>query len=141
MKKLIAVLVLSVLVGAPTLGLAEEKPSLFVNLTSDDPWTAGMAVGFATKNLEAGHPVTVFLNVRGVHLAVKSIPQHVNGVTGKTVQTMLRGFMSKGGKVIVCPMCLRQSGFAADDLIDNAKVGGPAVTFPALYGSDKVISY
>ena len=39
---------------------------LFINLTSDEPHRVNMALSFGMKQLDRGHPLTVFLNDRGV---------------------------------------------------------------------------
>jgi ABC-type sugar transport system substrate-binding protein len=50
---------------------------LFVNLTTDDTWSAAKAISFAhEKVLKSGHkPVAIWLNVRGVYLADKKRPR------------------------------------------------------------------
>ena len=122
---------------------ADEGGGLFLNLTTDDIWRGAMALNFANRNLEAGHPVTIFLNITGVRIAVKErkIPQHVNALTEKTLQELLEDAMKGGAKVIVCPFCLTQAGFVPRNVIQGAQLGGPDVTIPAMYESEKVLSY
>jgi predicted peroxiredoxin len=137
---LLLVAVLSVLFALPA---SADGKSLFVNLTSDDTSRWGMAVGMATMVLEKQKiPVTVFLNVDAVRLADKSIPQN-KYANGKTATEMLDGFMQAGGKVIICPMCMKNvGGMEKSDLIPGVVMGGPDVTFPALMADDTtVISY
>lgn len=138
-------LILSSLVAMSVFGgtaiAGEEK--LFINLTRDEMNRAAMAIGFGHKILTKKKiPVTIFLNVEGVRLADRNIPQHTH-VSGKTPQQMLSQFIKDGGTVIVCPMCLKNvGGMTRDDLIDGAKVGGPDVTWPALFADDTtVMSY
>jgi predicted peroxiredoxin len=52
-----------------------EKTTLFLDMTSDDAWTAQMGLGYAEQVLAAGYPVVVFLNVRAVRLADRTLPQ------------------------------------------------------------------
>ena len=112
----------------------EDEQRLFVNLTSDELDRAAMAIGFGTKVLqEKKIPVTIFLNVDGVRLADKNIPQN-KYVTGNTPQQMLQKFMESGGRVIICPMCMKNvGGMGKDDLIEGVEMGGPQVTWPALF--------
>jgi predicted peroxiredoxin len=115
---------------------------LFVNLTTDDIWRAGMALKFSQNTLKQGHGVTVFLNVQGVKLASTKLPQHTNGVTGSTPAQMLAAIIDAGGRVIVCPMCMKQAGIEPQDLVEGAIVGKPDITLPALFADDtRVISY
>ena len=87
-----------------------KSRGLFVNLTTDDTWSAAMAISFAhTKVLKNGHsPVAIWLNVRGVYLADKKRPSHVHGLMrdrNQSIQDMLTAFMADGGQVIMCQAC------------------------------------
>lgn len=44
---------------------------LYMSLSSDDTWRASMSLNFALKTLELGYPVTIFLYIEAVRLAVK----------------------------------------------------------------------
>lgn len=135
----LAALLLLALSSAPALA---GKGGLFVNLASDEVARAGMALELSRNLLAGGHAVTVFLNVDGVRIAATNIPQATNGITGKTLQQALKDFIGAGGKVIVCPMCLRQAGLTAEDLIEGAVLGRPELTLPALMDPQtRVISY
>ena len=120
-----------------------DGEKLFVNITSDNIDKAAMAISFSTKiRMEKKIPVTIFLNVEGVRIADKNIVGH-NHSTGKSLKEMLAGFMQSGGKVIVCPMCMKNvGGLTKDDLIDGVVVGGSEVTWPALFAKNTtVLSY
>lgn len=118
-----------------------EDDELFMALTSDEAWRASMALNFASRTLELGYPVTVFLNVEGVRLAVKDrrYPQDTYGLTGKTAQEVLKKLSDNGGRVIVCPSCLERSGFRRRDLIRGVYLGGPVPEI--LQCSSKQLSY
>ena len=98
---------------------------LFVNLTSDDTWRASMALNFALKNLEL-RPVTLFLNVEGVRLAIEDdvLPHDTYGLTGRKPNEVLLDLISQGATVIVCPSCLKRSGFKPAHLIQGVYIGG-----------------
>ena len=139
LPKLLLLLCLALIVATPALA---DQPKLFVNLTSDDPWRAGMALKFSENALKQRHPVTIFLNIRGVNIAAKNIPQYTNGITGKTTRQMLKDVMAAGAKVIVCPMCMKQAGLEKDDLIKGVTIGDPKITLPLLFAEDtRVMSY
>ncbi|WP_017292956.1 DsrE family protein [Geminocystis herdmanii] len=113
--------------------ISPKTASLFVNLTTDDSWRGAMAIGFAEKVLQQGHPTTIFLNVSAVNLASQKLPQHTNGITGKTLQQMLQEFIAQGGSVLICPSCMKQGGISDNDLIQGVKMGSPQATQSLLF--------
>ena len=136
MKRLLPLLFIILSLVVPTTHAADQD-SLFLNLTSNDPWRVKMALKFALVNIQAGHPVTVFLNVEGVRVAAGGMPETAN----KSGAERIADLLAAGGKVIVCPMCLKKAGIDADKLVKGVTLGGPAVTLAAMYGSSVHISY
>jgi predicted peroxiredoxin len=119
-----------------------KTASLFVNLTTDDPWRGAMAIGFAQQVLQQGHPTTIFLNVSAVNLASQKLPQHTNGITGKTLQQMLQEFIAQGGTILICPSCMKQGGILENDLIKGVKMGSPQTTQPLVFADNvRVMSW
>lgn len=125
-------------------GMASESDQkLFINLSSDRMDRAAMAIGFATKARKQKQiPVTLFLNVDGVRLADKRLPEHRHA-NGSSLKHMLHGLVNAGGRVIICPVCMQNAGgMTKDDLIEGVEVGGPRVTWPALFAEGTtVLSY
>jgi sulfur relay (sulfurtransferase) complex TusBCD TusD component (DsrE family) len=119
----------------------KKEGGIFVNITSSDAIRAPMAVRFAEKGIERGIPMTIFLNVEGVRLAVKKFHSPQCKKAGSCVQEMLTKFMKNGGRVIICPMCLESNGYDKSDLIDGVEMGDAKITFTSILASDKVISY
>lgn len=120
-----AVLVLSSL-SLPS--FAGDADPLFINMTSDDGHRATMAIGFGAKQQARGHPLTVFLNDRGVAVASK-----VNSNKYAEQQKTLNEVVAKGGAVIVCPLCMKHYGVKEADLLPGFKVGAPDLTGAALF--------
>ena len=129
MKSLLLTLTLVVTaLLAPLPASAEtDKPRLFVNLTSDDTWTAAKAIMFAhEKSLKNGHDTAIWLNVRAVYLADEKRPSHIHGLMaqeGTSIQDMLAGFMADGGVVIMCQACSKAAGLTMGDYIDGVRMG------------------
>lgn len=116
---------------AGTPALASEDGSLFVNMTSDDVHRADMAFVFAKAQMERGHPVTIFLNDKGVFLADTD-----NAEKAAEPQAKLKALMAAGAQVIVCPMCMKHYGVKEASLLEGAKVGNPEMTGAALFADD-----
>ncbi|SUS06334.1 conserved exported hypothetical protein [uncultured Defluviicoccus sp.] len=132
-KFFLAFALIGVLAAMPAaLPAAADSPgSLFVNMTSDDDHRANMAITFSKNQLERGHPVTIFLNDRGVFVGAKS-----NAEKFKGQQQALTELMAKGALVIVCPFCAKHYGIDTADLIDGAKLGNPDLTGSLLFKED-----
>jgi sulfur relay (sulfurtransferase) complex TusBCD TusD component (DsrE family) len=109
-------------------GYASNLDPLFVSLTSDEPHRASMALNFGKHHAANGHPLSIFLSDKGIHLGVKvgasSHPEH---------QKLLLEMIASGSTVIMCPPCLRHYGFTEADLLPGIKLGGAKVTGEALF--------
>ncbi len=141
MKRFVPLLiVVCLLISIPAFA-EEPKKGLFVNLTSNDTWRAGMAVMFANNMLKKGHPSTILLNVEGVFLADTTVPQHKNGQTGKTVQEMLKGFMKGGGQVLICPPCMQQVNVKKENLITGVALADPSFMPGVVFGNVQIMSW
>lgn len=131
LKSLFAVVLTLLALTAPMASAQNadiKSRGLFVNLTTDDTWSAAKAISFAhEKALKNGHaPVAIWLNVRGVYLADKKRPSHVHGLMreqNKSIQDMLTAFMADGGKVIMCAACSAAAGLTQEDYIDGVVMG------------------
>jgi len=142
-KNILAVLAFLFMVFSQSLFAGENDKKLFVNLSSDELNRAAMAIGFSTKiRNQKKIPVTIFLNVEGARIANKNLPENKH-VSGTSLKEKLVAFMKAGGRVIVCPMCMKNvGGLTKDDLIAGIEVGGPDVTWPALFAEGTtVLSY
>lgn len=114
----------------------------FANLRTDDTWRAGMSLKFSLNTLERDHAVSVFPNIEGMRLASTRVPRRVNGMSDGTPRPMPQAFIAERGRVILCPMRMKQAGIDRQDLIERAAVGRPDVTLPALLADDtRVMSY
>ena len=112
----------------PTEAMAGATDPLFVNLTTDDPHRAMMGIGFAQKQLERGHPVSIFFNDKGVHvISVK------NAAAFGEHQKIVADLIAKGGQIIACPTCMKHFGIVEGDLVSGAVVGNPELTGEALF--------
>jgi predicted peroxiredoxin len=130
---LLALLGVQLVAGSAAIAEEAEVASapLFINLISDDPHRSHMALSFGQKQLVRGHPLTLFLNDRGVLIGAKQGVQRF----GKH-QEIIAELLDAGAKVIACPMCMQHYGVAEADLLDGVQVGKPELTGGALFAPD-----
>ncbi len=111
--------------------LAQEEPAttdrgLFVNLTTDDTWSANMAISLAQNGVDQGlRPVVIFLNVRGVYLGHNKRLPAKEGNSDLNIHEKLQAFIESGGQVLACPSCSREAGLTQADYIDGVVLGEP----------------
>lgn len=108
-----------------------DNGSLFVNLTTDEGHRAEMAMMFSKHMMDRGHPVTIWLNDKGVFLASK---EHAGKFADQ--QKMLGELIAKGATVIACPFCMKHYGITDAGLLEDVKVGNPDLTSSLLFKDD-----
>jgi sulfur relay (sulfurtransferase) complex TusBCD TusD component (DsrE family) len=120
---------LALIVGSvATPAFAGDTDPLFVNLTTDDPHGANMAITFGKSQFERGHPLTIWLTDKGVFIGSKA-----NAARFANHQEMLAALINKGAVVIICPMCMEHYGVNKADILPGIKVGNPELTGGVLF--------
>ena len=107
---------------------AAEGDPLFINLTTDDPHRANMGITFGGNQLERGHPLTIFLNDRGVLVGTKA-----GGNRFANHHKALAAMIDKGATVLICPMCMKHYGVNPGEVLPGVKVGNPDLMEAALF--------
>jgi len=131
-------LTLALAVGALTLpAQAADTDPLFINLTTDEAARAGMALTFGLHQHESGHPLTVFLNDRGVLLGAQT---HADRLAAP--RKMLEELMKKGAIVLVCQPCMKHHGVAEADLLPGLQLSTRQLVGDALFrGNTRALSW
>lgn len=139
MKRLLMLPLLLVILAVLPVSADENSKTIFYNITTDEAWAAGMALGQANKALEHGYNVVLFLNVRAVYLASKSFRTDTLSASGMSLQDMLKAAIKKGARAIICPMCMNKAGLTMEDLIKGVEKGGPNITMKLMTADNTVV--
>lgn len=126
--KSLKVVFIAILASLSLSAMAGPNDPLFINLSTDETHRASMAINFGKHHSANGHPLTIFLNDKAVILGVKAGSNKFSDQ-----QQALTEVITSGALVIMCPMCLKQAGYAESDLIAGVRLGSPKVTGDALF--------
>jgi predicted peroxiredoxin len=162
MKKILMLVLISMMSMTLTLSAAEKKvekkggcakPSdnfevnmkdkgMFVFLTTKEPAKSGVATALATKTLIRGGNATIVLSGSGLKLALKKGKLEKFPPKGSDVREMLKEFLKKGGKVIVCAMCAKHSGITQKDLVEGIQLQMSDRVLEQMYQANwKILSF
>jgi predicted peroxiredoxin len=92
-------------------------PANQTSYTETDLWEINLAVSLANRALAAHRPATLFLDVHGPALARKDLDPTLHFQSEPPIKTQLADFVSKGGTVMICPLCAQVMGVKAQDVI------------------------
>ncbi len=130
MKKLFFLLAF-VLFATPVLTQASRAAGdtpFVAHISTDDPKRISKAVAFSRMQFERGHPVTVYLDDKGVFLATKE-----SGNLFPEQQKTLIEMMGNGVSVIVCPYSMKLHGVSQSDIMADVTIGTPEMADDFLF--------
>ena len=96
------------------------KTKLVYYLSRDEPWRDTTVLLDSQTMLNRWYNVSLMLCIEGVQLGVKHPHQYLglNPLTNNVTN-----FMSNGGNVIICELCLKIAGYGKSGIIDGDIVG------------------
>jgi len=134
MKRLLIALTI---ITATTFGFSpanavNEKPNIFVVVTSADAQTQGMAMVLSIHARKQGAKVQVLLCGPGGDLALKGSPQTALKPKGMTPQKLMAKLMTMDVYPQVCAIYLPNKGKSNADLIAGVSVAKPPAIASAM---------
>lgn len=132
MRKFTAGLVVAIAISGLTLPLfaemhnhhhhaeAKDNITVVVSLTKSKGQVVEMSFNFINISLSRGNETVLWLNSDGVKIAK----------SGSKYASQIKDFISKGGKVYVCPVCAKKAGI--DKIVEGAEFAKPDDIFSLL---------
>ncbi|MEM3094402.1 MAG: DsrE family protein [Nitrososphaera sp.] len=108
--------------SAATYASAEGR-AVLVHITSGNAkdthqvHAATMGVDHALAFLKSGKTVSIMLDVDGVKIAAKTVPDEL-----KAINTELKSFLAEGGRVIACEHCIMVAGLTTSDMLPGVEI-------------------
>ncbi|MCP9841935.1 DsrE family protein [Synechococcus sp. J7-Johnson] len=75
-----------------------------------------------------GHPVTIFLNYRGVLVGSRTKAASLTERQG-----LIAELLASGGTVLICPLCMKHYGKSEAELLNSLQIDNPTKTGAALF--------
>lgn len=115
---------------------------LLLNITegADDVHEVTMALQLAGHALDQGRAVTLFFNVEGVNVPIRSLDPLL-AFEDEPIKQLLARCVQRGAMVYACPHCMRAMGIDRDDLIDGAQVATADSLFGKVDAGAAVFTY
>lgn len=139
MKLVSTFLLAAALVGgaAAVPARAGDTDPLFINLSTDEPQRALAGLTFGLHQHESGHPLTLFLNDRGVLLGARA---HADQLAEP--QRLVVELMRRGAVVLIAPLSMTHYGVRADDLLPGVQISNRKLSGDALFqGATRALSW
>lgn len=82
----------------------------------------------------------VFVSADAAQLCVKGGAAAINAEGYEPLLDLLSGFLENGGKIWLCPACVKAKGIASDDLIAGVEVAGAPKTMAYLESGARLLA-
>ncbi|MBU4243403.1 MAG: DsrE family protein, partial [Proteobacteria bacterium] len=87
-----------------------SKYQFIISAGPENPVRATRSVMFATKAVDDGHEVSLFLVDDAVYLTNPALTEHVRAATGDTLMQYLQVILDQNIEVMVCLPCAKARG-------------------------------
>ncbi len=107
--------------------MSDKKKLVIVLSNGFHDERASVAWTIANSGINTGLEVTLFLVSSGVDWVRKGAAAVAQlNPLDPTIGEMMDNFLTAGGKILVCPACIKVRGYTDKDLISGAEVKGSA---------------
>jgi predicted peroxiredoxin len=122
--------------------MTDQAKKLFVVITHSTEHELS-SVGFTIANggLTAGLAVSVFLTSGGVDLVRKRCVDLTEVRPLEPLKALIDDFLRRGGTLYACTPCVRNRGYADEDLIPGTIVSGASVLHNAIKEGAATLSF
>jgi predicted peroxiredoxin len=107
----------------------------------DDLERATLAFIVANAALTAGQEAVVLLTIDGVWFAKRGYSDGLQAEGFGPIGELISSFISNGGQVWVCGVCVKPRNIVSEELIEGAKIVGAAVAVEAMVNGAQTLSF
>lgn len=107
----------------------------------EDVERASLSFTVANAALSSGQDASVMLTVDGVWLATQGYAADLQTAPYPPLGELIQRFISDGGNIWVCGVCVKPRGITEEHLIPGAKIVGAAVLIEGMVTGGTAISF
>ena len=108
---------------------ADDKVVIGITHGSNDPEQVLIGYLLGVEALNAGKEALIFLTAEGSNLAMKGYVDNVQVENAPSVSELHQRYVQGGGKIYVCPVCVKVRQLDESQMVDGVEVKGA----PSLY--------
>ncbi len=117
-----------------------HKAVVSLNTGLEDPETVTVAFLVAVGAAEQGRPTLMFLTKEAVRLATEGFAQAVACDGCPSLADLVGRFDKAGGRLLVCPICMKSRNVDSSGFLSNAEAGGTAPMWEWI-GDDPAVTF
>ena len=121
-----------------------EVKRVVLSITSDpeeDPQAVNMGLTLAGFCVDEGYDVSIFFNVKGVHLPTRAFDPDFHFGDHAPMAEQLKALHGRGVALHVCPVCMKDLSIPAEAIVEEAFVTDKPKLFAKLGADTMVFTY
>ena len=122
-------------------GNPDDKVLICLNHGAEDPETVLVAYLVGVESLRAKKQAVMFLTKDAVHLATPGGVDEIDVPDAPSVAALHDEFLSSGGRLFACPVCVRTRKLQDAEWVANAEVAGVPSVLEYTSGGAMVFNY
>ncbi len=127
----------------PDTAITAPDSKVLICLThgSDEPENVLIAYLLGVEALRAGKEALMFLTKDAIHVATEGFAATVDVAGGPSIAALHEEYAASGGRMYVCPVCIKVRNMQDTEWIAIAKVAGIPAVFEYTTGGALVFNY
>jgi len=119
----------------------DSKVLICLNHGAEEPENVLIAYLFGVESLRAGKQAVMFLTKDAVHVATPGFVDKIDVPGAPSVAALHEEYISRGGRLIACPVCVRVRGLENAEWVANTVVAGVPSILEYTTGGALIVNY
>lgn len=120
---------------------ADDKVVIGITHGADDAEQVLIGYLMGVEALNAGKQALLFLTADGSNLAMKGYASTVEVPNAPSVADLHERYVQGGGKIFVCPVCVKVRGLDESQMVDGVEIKGAPSVYEFASGGALTFNY